>query len=285
MTDLFASTELAARVESAQCGLLTDCLDGAAARRPTATWVRSIAGGVATLIAGEISPLNKVAGVGFAGPLDEAQLHEVELQFFDHDTAVQIELSTLADPSIAAMLTRRGYVLVGFEHIMGRRLSPHDAPPLVDGVEISSSPDPELNVWLDAVVTGFTHPDDQGVASHEQFSRETLTRVIADMASAPNFSRYLARVGHDGPPAGGASLRRSEGVAQLCGAATLPGFRCRGVQAGLLAARLHAAAAGGCDLAVVTTPPGSRSQHNVQRRGFALLYARAVLVRQPPRSG
>ena len=35
----------------------------------------------------------------------------------------------------------------------------------------------------------------------------------------------------------------------------------------------------GCDLAVVTTQPGSVSQQNVTREGFALLYARAVLVR------
>ena len=34
-----------------------------------------------------------------------------------------------------------------------------------------------------------------------------------------------------------------------------------------------------CELAVVTTAPGSRSQENMMKRGFALLYARAILVR------
>ncbi len=33
--------------------------------------------------------------------------------------------------------------------------------------------------------------------------------------------------------------------------------------------------------AEVTTQPGSKSQENAQRRGFALLYTRAVLVRAP----
>jgi hypothetical protein len=42
-------------------------------------------------------------------------------------------------------------------------------------------------------------------------------------------------------------------------------------------ARLAEARAAGCDLAVVTTRPGSPSQRNVQRAGFHLLYARAVL--------
>jgi len=38
---------------------------------------------------------------------------------------------------------------------------------------------------------------------------------------------------------------------------------------------------GGCDVAVVTTQPGSKSQENVQKHGFELLYTRAILVRQP----
>jgi hypothetical protein len=56
-----------------------------------------------------------------------------------------------------------------------------------------------------------------------------------------------------------------------------PEFRRRGVQASLLATRLASAAAGR-DFAVVTTGPGSKSQQNVQRLGFQLLYARAILV-------
>ena len=64
------------------------------------------------------------------------------------------------------------------------------------------------------------------------------------------------------------------------GAATRPSHRRRGVQSSLLAARLARAAEAGCDVAVVTTQPGSKSQQNVQRQGFELLYTRAVLVRQ-----
>lgn len=57
-----------------------------------------------------------------------------------------------------------------------------------------------------------------------------------------------------------------------------PEFRRRGVQASLLGTRLASAAAAGRDFAVVTTGPGSKSQQNVQRLGFQLLYARAILV-------
>ena len=65
------------------------------------------------------------------------------------------------------------------------------------------------------------------------------------------------------------------------GATTAPAHRRRGVQAALLSARLADARAAGCDIAVVTTLPGSKSQQNVQRQGFELLYARATLVREP----
>jgi GNAT superfamily N-acetyltransferase len=81
--------------------------------------------------------------------------------------------------------------------------------------------------------------------------------------------------------AGGASFHIAEGIAQFSGAATAPAHRRRGIQTALLSARLADAAAAGCDIAVVTTQPGSKSQQNAQRRGFDLLYTRAVLVMQP----
>jgi GNAT superfamily N-acetyltransferase len=128
------------------------------------------------------------------------------------------------------------------------------------------------------VADGFAHPDSQGVPSHEDFPREVLERAERDFAAA-GVLRYIAL--RDGVVAGGGSLRVADGVAQLAGAATAPAHRRRGVQSALLSARLADAAGAGCDVAVVTTQPGSKSQQNVKRRGFDLLYTRAVLVKQP----
>lgn len=80
--------------------------------------------------------------------------------------------------------------------------------------------------------------------------------------------------------AGGAGMRMAEGVAQLCGAGTLPEHRRRGVQTAVFRYRIADAARAGCDIAVVTTQPGSVSQQNAQREGFEMLYTRAVLVRR-----
>jgi ribosomal protein S18 acetylase RimI-like enzyme len=275
---LFPGTALAARIERADCRLLTD--GAAAARRRHAevdVYVRELAGGVATWT-GEGSPLNKVAGLGFAGPLDPADLDEVERAFARRGAPVQVELSCLADPEVGRLLTRRGYALEGFENVLGLPLDPgltRPQPPA--GLVIARSGPEELAEWLEVVVTGFATPDLQGVPSHESFPREALERSMGDLAAADGFLRYLAR--RDGELAGGASLRQFEGVAQLCGAATLPAHRRRGVQSALLATRLAEAGEAGCDVAVVTTQPGSKSQENVQRQGFDLLYTRAILVR------
>jgi len=239
--------------------------------------IRSLAGGAA-LYSSAGSPLNKVVGLGFAGPVDGEQLGAIEREYAARRAPVHVELSSLGDPSIGALLTSRGYRLVGFENVLGRSLPKDNEPGLaVNGsstIEVDRAAD--LEEWLDTVVTGFSVPDMAGVPSHESFPREILEAVMREMAGADGLMRYVARL--DGAVAGGASMRTGNGIAQLCGAATLPAQRRRGIQSALLHHRLEKAAAAGCDVAVVTTQPGSTSQKNVQRNGFELLYTRAVLV-------
>ena len=242
----FADVALAARIERAECRLLTD------------------------------SPLNKLAGLGFGGPVDEEGLAGIERAFLERGAPVQAEVACLADPSVCATLTRRGYVMQNFENVLGCPLPVSDAPEIGAGIDVSIGDEESLQAWLDVIVTGFASPDTQGVPSHEAVPREVLEHTAGDMAAA-GFLRYLAHRG--GVLAGGASLRLCEGVAQLCGAATLPAHRRRGVQSALLVTRLTDAVRQGCDIAVVTTQPGSKSQENVQRQGFDLLYTRAILVR------
>jgi GNAT superfamily N-acetyltransferase len=143
-------------------------------------------------------------------------------------------------------------------------------------LDIRRGGEDELDAWIDVVVTGFAHPDDQGVATHEDFPREIVERAERDLVAAGALT-YLAS--RDGAVVGGGGLAITDGVAQLVGAATAPEHRRRGVQSALLATRLIDARDAGCDIAVVTTAPGSKSQQNVQRRGFHFLYARAVLVK------
>jgi GNAT superfamily N-acetyltransferase len=262
----------------AECGLLRDCAAAIALNRSVpGDLLRPIAGGLAAFT-GEGSPLNKVAGLGFSGPIDLAELEAVERTFAAAGAPVQVELSCLAEAGTGALLTSRGYRLVGFENVLGLRL-PAAMAVAADGVEVRPSTADEVSTWLEVVSTGFANPDAQGVASHESHSREAVERVMTDLTAAESLVRYLAR--RDGVPAGGASMRTRDGISQLCGAATLPEHRRHGVQSAMLARRLADAARAGGEIAVVTTLPGSKSQQNVQRLGFQLLYTRAVLVLEP----
>jgi len=205
----------------------------------------------------------------------------VEREFHRRGAAVQVELSSLADPSIGELLTGRGYRFVGVESILGCSLAagvPQESDHVCDAA-IRESPLDEMSTWIDVLVTSFESPDAQGVASREEFPRDALTRDIGDMARLSGFQRFMAT--RDDRPAGAASMRLTEGLMQLCGAATLPDDRRRGVQGALLDHRLAAGRDAGCELAVVTTQPGSKSQQNVQRKGFELLYTRAVLLLEP----
>ncbi|WP_405863572.1 GNAT family N-acetyltransferase [Streptomyces sp. NBC_00005] len=273
---------MAQRIEHVEAQLMAAATEAACLRRgDDGGFVMRVAGAVATF-AEDGSPFNKIAGLGFDGVPDSAVLDDVERAFADRGAPLQAEVSTLADPAVGALLTDRGYRPTSFENVLGLALNgAHErvAPP---GIEVRVSRDDEFDAWLDVVAEGFSHPDDQGIPTHEEFPRQVLANAERDFATA-GVVHYIALC--DGTVAGGGSLRLSDGVAQLTGAATAPAHRRRGVQTALLSARLADAAAAGCDIAVVTTQPGSKSQQNVQRRGFHLLYTRAVLVKQVPLSG
>ncbi len=270
---MFASVALATRIDRAETRL-TETLGHVVLARVPGAFIAPIAGGVA-VYAGPDSPMNKLIGVGFAGVPDEAALGAIEARFAACGAPLQAEVSTLADPAFAAELTRRGYVLRNFENVSGRAIvtADRDPPP---SVQIEPMTPAGVDALIDAAITSFQQPDGKGVPADELPPRDAFDAALRPFATADGFERYCAIV--DGALAGIATLRIDDGVAQLCGAATLPAYRRRGIQAALLRRRLADAARAGCDLAVLTTQPGSTSQENGHRQGFALLYPRAILV-------
>jgi GNAT superfamily N-acetyltransferase len=288
-TPLFCDAALAERIERAEAQLIAQASTATRTRRrDSAGFVRTIAGAVASYAEAD-SPFNKVAALGFAGVPTEADLSDLERAFRSLGSPVPIELSNLADPAVAELLTARGYRLTGYENVLGlslHGLSPNalspDGPPLASrsaleprsGVEVRLCRDDEYEAVLDLTVDAVLTPDAEGVPPAEGFPRDVVGNAIRDMDSTGT-RRYLALV--DGVPAGSGGLRITDGIAYLAGAATAVRYRRRGVQTALIAARLADAIAAGCDIATVTTSPGTKSQQNVQRRGFDLLYTRALL--------
>lgn len=280
---MFASIDLARRIESAEARLSREIASGVRDRRPEANaLVEPISGGVA-VYSGPESPINKLIGIGFEPDIDESKLRLVEDSFAERGAKLQAEVSTLADPHVHEMLCTRGYVLQGFENVLGRPLGLADlsAEPITSE-DVQGVPPADMPVWASLLVDGFQHPDEQGVAGEPLPPRDVIERIICDMSDVPSMRRYVVHV--QGAMVAGASMRIDDGVAQLAGSATLREFRRRGLQTALIRSRLIDGVRLGCDVAVVTTSPGSRSQQNLQKQGFHLLYSRALLIKSPPQA-
>ena len=272
---MFADSSLAARIDRAEGNLCARFAssqpDGAAP-----ALILPMSGGMA-VYAGPANPINKVIGVGLDRPLDVPALVLVEDRWRDLGEPVRMELSVLTDPEIGRALSDRGYRLQGFEYVLGRALDRAHGP-LPPAVTIEPVRSEDSETWLDIAADAFSDLDGTGSVPDDAYSRDQLREAIGLFTSTPGVRRYLARI--EGTPVGEASMSIEGDIAIIAGAGTLTAFRGRGVQKALLQRRLNDACDAGCQLAVVTTAPGTRSQDNVMRRGFALLYARAILVRQ-----
>jgi GNAT superfamily N-acetyltransferase len=275
---LFCDTALARRIERAEAALIADTSRATQARTGVEGFLIPLAGGLASFAEPD-SPFNKVVGLGFDGVPSAGELDVVEKAFADRGAPTQVELAHLAESAIGELLSDRGYRLESFENVLGLALDGDDPEPIrAPGIEVRRSTADELDAWVAVVADASTHPDTQGLPWHDEFPREAVENAERDFAAAGG-TRYAAF--RDGVLAGGADFRITDGIAQLAGAATAPAHRRHGVQSALVAARLADARAAGCDVAVIVTQPGSKSQQNAQRRGFDLLYTRATLVKHP----
>lgn len=272
---VFASPDLATRIDRAEGRLCA-----AIAREFQDAKVFEVDGGVGVFVERD-SPSNKLIGVGFSGEVDDAVLSGIEAHFAERSARLQAEISTLADPAVHRQLAARGYVPGGFENVLGHALHGIVAPPPPD-VTVEQVSLSDLATLADVMAEGFSNPDIGGVGGDALPPAGDIRRLFALTMRAPGFRGYIARIG--GGIVGGAALRIDDGVAQFSGAATLPAFRRRGVQTVLLRARLADASQAGCSIGVVVTQPASKSQQNVQREGFSLLYARQLLVKPAPQA-
>lgn len=273
---MFPSTTLAARIEAAGAQSVREATEAVASLRPdSGAFSLPLWGGIAAW-SGAMSPFTKAVGCGLAGDVDEAELAAAEDAFRANETPLRIELSTLADPSIHALLSKRGYHAEGFENVSGCPLEDFKPDARESSVAIRPCADAELDAWIDATITAFAQPDGAGVTPEELPPREVLEPVFRDMAQIASYERLVAE--RDGALAGTSTHWIHDGILHLFGAATLPEHRRNGVQAALLAHRVALAAERGAEFAVITTAPGSTSEHNAYRRGFRLLYPRVIWV-------
>jgi GNAT superfamily N-acetyltransferase len=276
---MFCPPDLAARIERAE-GRLCAAIAEIALKGPNAPFVRAvqIAGGLAVFTSPG-APTSKWMGGGFDAALDLTGLEEVEAHFAARGARLPAWVSTLADPALAPALCERGYAPDGFEHVLGHPV--HPLPPETP-LRVTRLAATESDLLAEIMAAALAHPDATGAAMDRVPPMGELRRWAANMTRLDGFRGYVGWLGDD--PAGVATLRLDDEIAQFIGAGTLPHLRRRGVQTALLRARLVEAAAAGCRVAVIVTPPGSKSQQNAQGQGFSLLYARQRLDKAPPPS-
>ena len=216
---------------------------------------------------GADNPYSRVVGLGLDGPVSEAAFEQAEAFYRRRGAQPAFSLCPLADPTLLEHLNRRGYQVEMFMHVWYRPLVPGEtfpAPP--SGVVVRAIEPEEADLWTLVAFRGGLDsdealPNDSVIIAPYPFMAQRA--LLAGMAR-----RRASRRGHAGDPRRcGGLVRRQHRVPH----------RNRGVQHALIAARLAAAAADGCDLAVVHTEPGSDSQRNVERLGFRLAYTKVTM--------
>ncbi|HZS07706.1 MAG TPA: GNAT family N-acetyltransferase [Blastocatellia bacterium] len=265
---LFADLTLARRLEATDAAAGADYVRAYAKLHPgSGAATLEVMGGSAAF-AGVDSPVTQAFALGLDGAVTAEELDELEEFFRKRGAAVNIELCPLADASLRELLGERGYRVIEFSNVLVRELTPGDAKLTVNPAVTVRQPEPtDEGAYADVVSRGFFEGGEI-----PQFMKD-VSEVFAHVGMV----RFLAEV--DGRAAGGGGVAVHNGVATLGGAATLPEFRNRGVQTALIQARLAFAAAAGCDLAMVTTMPGSASYRNAEREGFRIVYTRCKLTR------
>ncbi len=267
---LLADLALARRLERTEARVSVMCAEALARLRPeSGAAFEEVAGGY-SVFTGVNSPLTQAIGLGLNGAVSEAEMEQLENFFRSRGDAVRVETCPLADLSLVGLFGRRAYRVTEYSNVLVQALErgetwPAEAPGLA--VEPVGSADAER--WARTVAQGF--------AEHFPVTPELL-EVLVLFCHNPAAKCYLARV--DGEPAGAAALSILDGIAGIYGASTVPAFRNRGVQTSLLCVRLSRAAAEGCELAMTVTQPGSRSQRNVERLGFRVVYTRSKFARE-----
>ena len=265
----FVDLEFARGLEMAEM-ILPDCVEAMrryAPDEPNAA--ENIAGGNA-FFGGVKYPANQIVGMGLYGAVSADDMDRVEDFFRSRGVASTVVVSPLADESLRNLLGERGYRIAEFNSVLIRRVSspqPYTPP---DGIVIERVTPGTVRPWMQAIAKGFS----QDVTVPEE--------IFGGFAALPGALAFLARIEDKVVGGCGGRIIPEARIASLFGTATLPEYRCRGVQTALIAHRLHEAALASCEYAVVSTMPGGGSQRNMERRGFRLAYTKVVMTREWP---
>lgn len=221
------------------------------------------------------SMVGRAHGLGFAGPITPQDIEHIEKFYFDREYDAQVDVCPFAHPTLFESLNQRGFQVAEFNQTLARWIGPEErfTAPALECIEIRAVKPDEAAAWSKMLAHVF-------MGEH-----------------APQYERFFepwASGGHpftlaafaDGKMIAGAGglIVPEHRMAGFFGAATLPEYRGRGIQAAFMQERLRITQEAGCDLAVTLTMPGTTSQRNVERAGFRTAYTKVVVSKKHPTS-
>jgi GNAT superfamily N-acetyltransferase len=227
-----------------------------------------IAGGIA-VFTGVDSPVTQAFGFGLDGPVTAGELDRLEAFFFSRGAPVTLELCPFIDRSLVELLGKRPYRLEEFSNVLARDVAGREVvTATASEVTVRAAEACEAKLYTKVITDGF---------AEQVQPTQSLLEVVEGFFHRARGQCFFALL--DGEIAGAGAIAVQDEIAEFYGASTLPGFRNRGVQTALIAARMAWAAQRGCEIATTTTGPATTSQRNFERAGFHIVYSRTKLVR------
>jgi len=222
------------------------------------------------IFAGLGSPIGRATGAGLIRPFTAEDLDRIEQFYRSHKAPSQVDLCPLHDASVFELFKARGYAIAELNNVLYRKLDAGEVfPPGPAGCEIRRSLPGEAVRAGEIVETAF-FPDG---------APEAYRGLIAPFYQMDGALAFVASVDDKLVACGTGLVIPDHRVFALCGAGTLAEFRGRGLQTGLLRARMAAAVNAGCEYAVVVTQGGSASQRNAERLGFRVAYSKVTVIK------
>jgi hypothetical protein len=216
--------------------------------------------------------LNRALGVGGAEPATVATLDAIDAFFAERGVAYGIPVTPDAEPAeLAAWLEQRGFQRGYAWTKFARRADAAPDRGQRTGLRVEEVGADRAGIFADVFSRAYGTPD--------------VMRPLLERLPGADGWRCFAAFADETPAATGA-IFVSGAVGWLGAGGTVPEFRRRGAQSALLAARIRAGIAAGCETLVTETgkqvegrPSGS--YRNIVRAGFEPLYVRQNYLSTP----
>lgn len=256
---------LVRRLESTSATASLDLIRGIKSLDPSTVAEGREFGSGALIAMGAGRYVNRAIGV----TTDELSADDVDVieQFFgERNLPSMIELSSWAPSPTLEELAQRSYVSTWFRSVFALTPTLTFATSRA-GLRIERVEDDDEGRWLDVLARGFEAEQGEVRVANDEIGR--AGRI------APDTHTFLAFIDDD--VVGCGAVQFVDGIAWLGGAATIPQFRQRGVQAAMVAHRLNLAAEAGCELAAVSALSNGPSARNIVRLGFQHIHTQVVI--------